>query len=373
MKHRKRGAWLSALMLVSVLLAWPQTAMAASVDVTVRPGETGSYVKQIQQKLKDKGYFKHDECTGYYGIITQQAVEDFQDKNDLECDGIAGPKTLKTLLGSKSYESFAKSALQNGARPTGSGTPNTAGDGKGHVYNGKKYSESSLIPGDEGSEVTKVQKRLKELGFYTYSKITGFYGPITMEAVQKFQSASGLASDGIAGVNTKSTMNGSGAITAAQAKKKATGTASSSSSQKAAAAQSNNGKSAAQNLIEYGKQFLGKPYVYGTSGPDAFDCTGFTCYVYKQYGYSLPRSAYDQGYKEYGTKITSPDKLQPGDLVFFNTINDNDVSDHAGIYIGNGQFIHAGSGSSTGRKVKISPLDSGYYKTRFSWGRRVLE
>ena len=61
--------------------------------------------------------------------------------------------------------------------------------------------------------------------------------------------------------------------------------------------------------------------------------------------------------------------LQPGDLVFFNTIADNDLSDHTGIYIGGGDFIHASSG---GGHVMISSMLKGYYYTNFSWGRRVL-
>ena len=61
--------------------------------------------------------------------------------------------------------------------------------------------------------------------------------------------------------------------------------------------------------------------------------------------------------------------LQPGDLVFFNTIADSDLSDHTGIYIGNGDFIHASSG---GGHVMISSMLKGYYYTNFSWGRRVL-
>ncbi len=59
-----------------------------------------------------------------------------------------------------------------------------------------------------------------------------------------------------------------------------------------------------------------------------------------------------------------------GDLVFFNTVSDSDLSDHAGIYISDGNFIHASSG---GGEVMIFNLDSGYYNRVFSWGRRVLE
>ena len=78
----------------------------------------------------------------------------------------------------------------------------------------------------------------------------------------------------------------------------------------------------------------------------------------------------DQGYDNTYPKITSISDLRRGDLVFFNTISDNDLSDHAGIYLGAGYFIHASSGQG---RVVISTLASGYYNRVFSWGRRVLQ
>ena len=122
-------------------------------------------------------------------------------------------------------------------------------------------------------------------------------------------------------------------------------------------------------VIALAKAQSGKPYIYGTTGPNSFDCSGFTYYVFKQYGYSLKGSAYLQGYNDAYPKIASMSALQPGDLVFFNTIADNDLSDHTGIYIGGGDFIHASSG---GGHVMISSMLKGYYYTNFSWGRRVL-
>ena len=84
---------------------------------------------------------------------------------------------------------------------------------------------------------------------------------------------------------------------------------------------------------------------------------------------SLKRSAYAQGYDETFTKIEGASNLKRGDIVFFNTISDSDLSDHAGIYIGSGYFIHASSG---GHRVVVSNLTSGYYNRVYSWGRRIL-
>ena len=84
---------------------------------------------------------------------------------------------------------------------------------------------------------------------------------------------------------------------------------------------------------------------------------------------SLKRTAYSQGYDTTYEKISSVSSLKRGDLVFFNTISDSDLSDHVGIYLGGGCFIHASSG---GHKVVVSNLTTGYYNRVFSWGRRVL-
>jgi cell wall-associated NlpC family hydrolase len=122
-------------------------------------------------------------------------------------------------------------------------------------------------------------------------------------------------------------------------------------------------------VVEYAKKYLGVRYVYGGSSPSGFDCSGFTCYVFKHFGINLNRSAYDQSFN--GTKI-SKSQLKPGDLVFFDTNGGMNKINHAGIYIGNGSFIHASSGSSK-KKVVISDINSGFYNGCFMKATRVLE
>jgi len=128
--------------------------------------------------------------------------------------------------------------------------------------------------------------------------------------------------------------------------------------------ESNNNKS---SLVSYAKTKLGKPYVWGAQGPNSFDCSGFTYYVVKnKLGKSIPRTSTEQS--RYGTYV-SKGNLRSGDLVFFDTVGSNNGNvSHAGIYIGNGQFIHA---SSTQKKVVISSLASGHYSKAFVNGRRL--
>ncbi|WP_251318449.1 SH3 domain-containing C40 family peptidase [Flintibacter muris] len=121
-----------------------------------------------------------------------------------------------------------------------------------------------------------------------------------------------------------------------------------------------------QEIADYALQFLGYRYVYGGASPSGFDCSGFTSYVYKQFGYSLNRSASDQ--LDNGTPV-SRGELQPGDLVIFKKGNSSKRATHVGLYIGNNQFIHA-STSKVG--VIISRMSDAYYTTGFVGGRRIV-
>ncbi len=116
-------------------------------------------------------------------------------------------------------------------------------------------------------------------------------------------------------------------------------------------------------VVNYAYKFLGKPYVYGASGPNSFDCSGLTQYVYNKFGVGLSRTTYTQ--VNQGKKVDRSN-LQPGDLVFFNT--EGSIS-HVGIYVGGGDFIHA---PRTGKPVMISSLSDGYYSGRYATARRIF-
>ena len=120
-----------------------------------------------------------------------------------------------------------------------------------------------------------------------------------------------------------------------------------------------------QQIVDYAAQFLGTPYVYGGNGPNSFDCSGFTSYVYRHFGYTLNRTA--TGQLSNGVSV-SKSELQPGDLVFFKSGGSKPVS-HVGIYVGGGQFIHA---STNTYEVRYDNLTSGYYNNVYVYARPVL-
>ncbi|MGR7026406.1 C40 family peptidase [Geodermatophilus sp. URMC 62] len=105
--------------------------------------------------------------------------------------------------------------------------------------------------------------------------------------------------------------------------------------------------SAAQVAVDTALAQVGDPYVYGATGPNSFDCSGLTSFSYKAAGISIPRTSKAQS--TFGTPVAKAN-LQPGDLVFFYT----PVS-HVGMYIGNGQMVHA---STAGKPVAVVNLDS---------------
>ena len=124
-------------------------------------------------------------------------------------------------------------------------------------------------------------------------------------------------------------------------------------------------------IVSFAKKYLGVRYVYGGASAKGFDCSGFTMYVMKNFGYSLPHTATGQWQSGLGTRVWSIGALQPGDLVFFNdpSRNAGKACSHAGIYTGDGQFIHSSSSRSGG--VIVSSLTSGYYNTYFVGGIHV--
>lgn len=106
-------------------------------------------------------------------------------------------------------------------------------------------------------------------------------------------------------------------------------------------------------VVSTAYQYLGVPYVWGGTSPSGFDCSGFTSYVYRQMGVSIPRTARQQ--QNFGTKV-SLSALQPGDLVFWGS-----PAYHVGIYIGGGSYIHA---PTTGDVVRVATLKGATSATR---------
>lgn len=121
-------------------------------------------------------------------------------------------------------------------------------------------------------------------------------------------------------------------------------------------------------VSEFAKKYLGYAYVLGGKTPDTgFDCSGFTRYVYKNFGYNLASVAAEQN--SVGDEVAKED-LKPGDLILFQNEEKTKIG-HTGIYIGNNEFIHA---ANPQRGVVIDNIvTNSYYKERFVTARRIVK
>ena len=118
-------------------------------------------------------------------------------------------------------------------------------------------------------------------------------------------------------------------------------------------------------VADLAQQFVGSRYVWGGASPAGFDCTGFVMYVYNQFGISLPHN--ETGQLNSGQRV-SADELQPGDVLVFANTYRRGLS-HVGIYLGEGQFVHA---VDERHGVMINNLWDGYWGPRFVGATREL-
>ena len=122
-----------------------------------------------------------------------------------------------------------------------------------------------------------------------------------------------------------------------------------------------------QKLLEDAQYFKGGRYVWGGTTPEGFDCSGYVQYLYKKHNIHLPRTAWQQSKRGHDIE---KEELQKGDLLFFLTDKKRGIPiTHVGIYIGNGNFIHA---ASKEKGIIISPITHGSYAETFVSAKRII-
>ncbi|WP_031406890.1 peptidoglycan-binding protein [Geobacillus vulcani] len=283
--------------------------LAASSDV-LTIGDRGDVVRKLQQQLQQLGYFTHSDITDYYGVLTADAVRRLQRDNGLPVTGVLDNQTAALL------ERAVKAKT----------TP--------HAPIERERSVIRLSIGALGEDVKRIQTKLKELGYFLHSEATGYYGVATADAVRRFQQAAKLPATGVVDSETYERLIG----------------------------QAPAAKLDVIELVADAAELLGAPYVWGGDTPEeGFDCSGFIFYLFQQQGVTVPRTVALMW--NAGASVSAP---EVGDIVFFATTTNS--PSHAGIYIGNGQFIH--SGASTG--VTISRLDQSYWKQRYLGAKRLF-
>lgn len=224
--------------------------------------------------------------------------------------------------------------------------------------------------GDRGVQVMKIQKQLVKYGYPIGTD--GIYGSETARAVQRFQADKGLDIDGIVDSKTYKKLLGSSmpkneAKRAEKAKSKTFAMKTKYPSSRNYTEYSKIKKFTSHDvigdrLVSTANKYVGVPYVFGGNTPSGFDCSGFTRYVFSHNGINLPRMA-DEQYR-IGSAV-SRSELIPGDLVFFSTYEPG--ASHAGIYVGDNQFISATSSGG----IRVDSMDSGYWASRYVGAKRV--
>jgi len=122
-----------------------------------------------------------------------------------------------------------------------------------------------------------------------------------------------------------------------------------------------------QTLVVNALSQVGKPYRYGGSGPDSFDCSGLVQYVYAQSGLKLPRTTGEQFRSGHAI---DPEDARTGDLLFYRFVDQRPEPSHVAIYLGNGEAVHA---PVSGGAVRATRVDIPAFEKRLVGARRVLD
>ena len=200
------------------------------------------------------------------------------------------------------------------------------------------YAEEHFRVGDQGTEISEIQDRLVLLGYDVIAD--GAFGPATAEAIKEFQKSCGIEVNGLIGPATYSALLG-----------------------KAMPDITHSTNYITHRIISKAQEYMGVPYIFGGTTPHGFDCSGYVQYVFARLDIKLPRTADVQF--QAGTPVSTTE-LIPGDLVFFETYTAG--ASHVGIYVGEGNFIHA----SSSRGVTISSLSQAYYSSHYIGARRIV-
>ncbi|MHB1313856.1 MAG: C40 family peptidase [Christensenellales bacterium] len=366
---------------------------------SVSIGVEGTDVEELQKRLVELGYLS--SSTGYFGTETETAVKRFQERNNLTADGTVGEKTREMLYSEdaaanvltsgeasgliQSYQERLKKLGYLTTTPDGKFGPDTTVAVKrfqerngliadGHIgpqtaglLMSSEAQGNAVQFGMRGSDVEKIQARLKELKYL--GSVTGYFGSGTQSAVEAFQKRNGLSVDGKIGPATMAVLLSPGAKAAAKTSNP-TKTQTPSQPAKTPPPPTTGGSSDpavitganADSFVSVALSKLGARYVRGGKGPNSFDCSGLVYWCLNQAGVKqsyMTSTAWRSNTKY--QKIEKLSDVQKGDVLCFHG--------HVGIALGDGRMVDA---SSTQGKVRITSLSQSYWQKEFICAYRIF-
>lgn len=233
--------------------------------------------------------------------------------------------------------------------------------------NGLVFASPTLSKNSTGKNVLTLQKKLYLIG-YNITEFDGVYGAETEKAVSAFQKDQKITVTGVVNNATWRALKKVQPIAGRTLPPINTQPIERIDTTKPVSGVVPLGKTfitlkQGAQIVATGKKYLGVPYVFGGTTPKGFDCSGFLQYVFKQNGFNIPRLA-DEQYKLGKSAQTS--QLEPGDLVFFSTYEPG--ASHCGIYVGDGNFMHA----SSSKGIRVDSLSNDYWRPRYLGGRKII-
>lgn len=279
-------------------------------------GDNSEVVRLIQYKLNHLGYYD-DLIDGEYELLTQYAVKQFQSSHNINVTGNTDKQTMETLLKAEK-ESYLKELND--------------------VIHSIDYHS-------DPDEITDVQEKLYYLGHYK-GNIDGIYGPLTDEAIKE------VYQENITYFNNDQNNEQNNDVIEDDHLDE--------NDEHQSIDVQYQVKQSDINIIDTAHAYIGTPYVWGGQSPTGFDCSGFVQFVYSEQNKTIPRTVSEIW--NYSESIQSP---SVGDLVFFETYKAG--PSHLGIYLGNGEFIHAGAS----RGVEVSSLDNSYWSSNYIGAKRI--
>ena len=291
---------------------------------TINKKSPAYIVKTYQEKLQDLGYY-FGVCDGIYTDSFKQAVRNYQVHNSQNADGYIGPATKFSLDSNYSKPFF-------------------------------------MFLGNKNDSVKIIQQRLVELNYIEPKLATGYYGEFTAQAIALFQKTNNLPTTGMIDSSTYTVLNSEYALVSPKGPLISSKQFIMSTNDIKNAAREKQKMGNVDDLIKVATMKLGSKYIWGSKGPNTFDCSGFVYWCLNQVGMNVSYiTTYNWQYSTQFDKIERFEDLIPGDLVI--------VNGHMGIVSENQTVIDA---SSSNGKVVHRDLDD-WWRERFIMGFRIFD